>query len=209
MSIASLILAIIAILVAGASAAYARKQATEQARVRAIEQDRRHAELMPEFEITCTVRKTASDSADLLVSLTAGGLDYLDEVVITILDETGRDHWTRGLPDGVTQEKAEAFVWGPWEFNTGASSQVVSNRETASRPYSQVSGKNWDLLSLIPTRPGHWMTGTSQDDWRKQYRDHPVRLLITCRREGYEPWFIQRDVHAEYPKVARVRAIDY
>ena len=60
MSVASLILAAIAILVAGASAAYARKQATEQARVSAIEQDRRHEELMPEFEITCTVRETAT-----------------------------------------------------------------------------------------------------------------------------------------------------
>ena len=209
MSVASLILAIIAILVAGASAAYARKQATEQARVSAIEQDRRHEELMPQFEITCTVRETANDSADLRVSLTGGGLEHLDEVVITILDEAGRDHWTRGLPDGVTQEQAETFVWGPWEFNTGASAQVVSNRETVPRTYSRVSGKNWDLLSLIPTRPGYWMTGTSQDDWRKQYRDHPVRLLITCRREGYEPWFVQRDVHAEYPKVARIRTIDY
>jgi hypothetical protein len=44
-----------------------------------------------------------------------------------ILDETGSDHWARGLPDGVTQEQAEAFVWGPLEFNTGASDQVVSN----------------------------------------------------------------------------------
>jgi hypothetical protein len=164
---------------------------------------------MPDFEITCTVRETANDSADLRVSLTGGGLEYLDEVVLTILDETGRDHWTRGLPDGVTQEQAEAFVWGPWEFNTGASTQVVSNRETVPRPYSRVSGKNWDLLSLTPTRPGCWMTGTGQDDWRKQYRDHPVRLLITCRREGYEPWFVQRDVQAEYPKVARIRTIDY
>lgn len=209
MSVASLILAVIAILVAGASAAYARKQATEQARVSAIEQDRRHEELMPEFKITCTVRETANDSADLRVSLTGGGLEHLDEVVITILDEAGRDHWTCGLPDGVTQEQAETFVWGPWEFNTGASAQVVSNRETVPRTYSRVSGKNWDLLSLIPTRPGYWMTGTSQDDWRKQYRDHPVRLLITCRREGYEPWLVQRDVHAEYPKVARIRTIDY
>jgi len=209
MSTASLVLAVIAILVAGASAAYVRKQAIEQARVRAIEQDRRHEELTPEFEITCTVRKTASDSADLRVSLTGGSLDYLDEVVITILDEAGRDHWARGLPDGVAQEEAEAFVWGPWEFSTGASSQVVSSRETTPRPYSRVSGKNWDLLSLTPTWPGHWMTGTSQDSWQKQYRDHPVRLLITCRRKGYEPWFVQRDVHAEYPKVARARVISY
>jgi len=157
----------------------------------------------------CLTLRILHQSSSQAVSLTGGGLEYLDEVVITILDEAGRDHWTRGLPDGVTREQAEAFVWGPWEFNTGASAQVVSNRETVPRTYSRVSGKNWDLLSLTPTRPGRWMAGTGQDKWRKQYRDHPVRLLITCRREGYEPWFVQCDVHAEYPKAARIRAIDY
>lgn len=54
-------------------------------------------------------------------------LGRLDEVTVTILDEAGQDHWGQGLPDGVTQEQAAAFVWGAWEFNTGASAQVVSN----------------------------------------------------------------------------------
>ncbi len=208
MAITSLIVAIVAILVATASAAYTRKQATEQAKVASIEQDRRHDELAPEIEITCIVKKTAHDSADLRVTLNGGGVERLDEVVISILDETDRNHWAHGLPDGVTREQAEAFVWGPWEFNTGASVQVVSNRESRPRPYSRISGKNWGLLSLQATRPGHWMTGTSQDEWRKQYRDHPIRLLITSRREGHEPWFVQRDVQVDYPKVARIRVID-
>ena len=208
MAIVSLIVAIVAILVASTSAAYTRKQATEQAKVAAIEQDRRHDELAPEFEITCMVKKTAHDWADLRVTLTGGGLERLDEVVISILDETDKDHWGHGLPDGVNQEQAEAFVWGPWEFNTGASTQVVSNRESRPRPYSRIDGKNWALLSLQATRPGHWMTGTSQDEWRKQYQDHPIRLQITSRSEGHEPWFVQRDVKVDYPKVARIRAID-
>ncbi len=36
----------------------------------AIEQDRRHEELTPQFEITCTVKETADDKADLWVALT-------------------------------------------------------------------------------------------------------------------------------------------
>ena len=32
-------------------------------------------------------------------------------VTVTILDEAGQDHWTRGLPDDVMQEEAEMFVW--------------------------------------------------------------------------------------------------
>jgi hypothetical protein len=159
----------------------------------AIEMDRRRDELAPEFEITCTVRTRAADIADLRIVLAGGRLERLDAVTVTILDEVGKEHWACGLPDGVTQEEAEEFVWGPWEFNTGASAQVVGNRESRPRPYSRVSGKNWDLLSLQPTRPGRWMS-ISQEEWRKQWRGQPVRVLLTCHRDGYEPWFAQSDV---------------
>lgn len=170
----------------------------------AIEQDRRHDELAPEFEITCTLKSTAQDWADLRIALTGGRLEALDSVTVTILDEAGQDHWGRGLPDGVTQEEAEAFVWGPLEFNTGASEQVVSNRESRPRPYSRVSGKNWDVLSMTVTRPGRWMS-TYQAEWLQRWVGEPVRLLLTCHRDGYEPWFIQRDVKVDpgHPSMIR------
>lgn len=174
----------------------------------AIERDRRHEELTPEFEITCTVRDTASDSADLWVALTGGRLERHAAVTVTILDEAGQDHWVDGLPDGITPEEAQAFVWGPWEFNTGASAQVVSNRQYRERAYDRVSGKNWDLLLLGRTLPGRWMTVTSQEHWRKRWRDKPLRLLLTCRCEGYDPWFIQRDVEVKQGGGPRVRVLE-
>ena len=53
----------------------------------------------------------------------------------------------------MTQEEAEAFVWGPWEFNTNASVQIATNRVSQTRAYSRVTGKNWDLLPLRRTGP--------------------------------------------------------
>ena len=47
---------------------------------------------------------------------------------------------------------------------------------------------------MRPTQPGTWMTGTRQDEWRNRWQDQPVRLLVTCQCQGYEPWFEQRDV---------------
>ena len=38
------------------------------------------------------------------------------------------------------------------------------------------------------------MTGTTQQQWRRQTEDQPIRLLITCRRDGYEPWTLPYDV---------------
>ncbi len=175
----------------------------------AIERDRRHDELVPEFEITCTADSRLPDQGTRLVKLTGDRVPVLDSVVVTILDEAGQDHWGHGLPQGVSQEEAEAFVWGPFEFNTGASAQVVSNRETRPRSYSRVSGKNWDVLSLRATRPGKWMGSKTVEDWRRERKGTPLRLLLTCRREGYEPWTIQRDVKIDRSGGSGPRFITY
>lgn len=206
MAYASLVISLLALVVAGASALYTRRQSAAQDRATAIEDDRRHDELTPVFEASCEVNGDPGDSAALKITL-AGGIDALDEVVITVQDESGTDHWGRGLPDGVTHEQAEAFVWGPWELDTNASAQVVSNRQTRPRPYSLPSGKNWDVLTLSATRPGPWMTGTTPDKWRKDRRQQPIRLLITCRREGHKPWFVPLEVHPRYRKTAKIRVL--
>ena len=90
----------------------------------------RHADLTPEFEVTCKARSRDHDSADLHVALKLGRLSHLDEVTVTVLDETGHEHWTRGLPAGVTREQAEAFVWGPWEFAVAAGRGGAGNGAT-------------------------------------------------------------------------------
>jgi len=158
-----------------------------------LDVERRHAELTPVFEIACTAGENGvGNHGELRVTLIGpDGLDRLDEVTIVILDEAGANHWGHGYPSGVNEEGARRFVWGPWEFNTGASAQVTDNRTTRPRPYSRADGQNWDRLSLIRTRPGHWMS-MSQEQWQKR-SEGPVRLQITgCR--GGEQWTLLREV---------------
>lgn len=112
-------------------------------------------------------------------------------MTIVILDEAGADHWARGFPSGVTEEDARQFVWGPWQFNTGASAQVTDNRTTRPRPYSRADGRNWDRLSLERTRPGRWMS-MSPEQWKKQ-REGPIRLQITCQLAG-EQWVLLQEI---------------
>src|SRR5579872_4544918 len=121
-------------IVAAGIAAWAARQSHDAAvranaaaeSLAAIERGRRHDELAPVFDVKFT--ETGGDDASLHVTFTGGGLESLDEVTFTILDEAGKDHWSGRLPGQVTHEEAEAFVWGPWEFNTGASVQIASNR---------------------------------------------------------------------------------
>jgi hypothetical protein len=205
MNLAIAIVVAVATVAAALAALGSWKAATKAndtaATMAAIEPDRRHDELKPVFEITFRVRGTAIDSADMRATLAGGGMDRLDAVTVTILDDSDADHWSRGLPDGVTQQQAEAFVWGAWEFNTGASDQVDSNRTTKPRAYNRVNGRNWDLLSMNATRPGRWMGGMDQARWQAQYAGKPVRLLIMCYRGGYEPWALPHEVRVEGPCV--------
>jgi hypothetical protein len=200
MIIAALVVSIVAAAAAVAAVWYARRSArsAESAsaaaeKTAALDAERRHAELTPEFEITCAADQNAvGDLGELGVTLTGpAGLDKLDEVIIAILDESGTNHWGHGYPAGVSEDDARRFVWGPWEFNTGASAQVTGNRTTRPRPYSRTDGQNWDRLSLTRTRPGHWMS-MSPEQWRQQ-RVGPVRLQITCRRGG-EQWILLREI---------------
>lgn len=174
------------------SAAASEKAAAAAEKTAALDAERRHAELTPEFEIACTAEQNGiSDHGELTVTFTGpDSLDRLDEVTIVILDESGADHWGHGYPTGVSEDDARRFVWGPWEFNTGASAQVTGNRTTVPRPYSRADGRNWDRLSLARTRPGHWMS-MDQERWQKQV-DGPVRLQITARR-GTEQWTLLRE----------------
>jgi hypothetical protein len=158
-----------------------------------IERQRRRAELTPQFEIACTVYASAAGHADLRVILRGSDtLDGLDEVTIRILDERWQDHGARLTPGGPSADDIAKHIWGPWEFNTGASAQVADNRTTVPRSYTRTNGKDWDRLSLIPTAPPYWAAMTQQQ-WLRRTDGQPLRLMITCRLGDYL-WELTYDV---------------
>ncbi len=117
MAVASLIIAVVALIVALASAAYTRRQAVASEGVTAIEDQRRHDELMPELVITCEER-AGSRMADMTVELTGpAGLDRLDEVTIRIRDDIPDRKPSPGSQ--LTQDQISEVVWGPYRFNPG------------------------------------------------------------------------------------------
>ena len=118
-------------------------------------------------------------------------LERLDEVTVRIADEKWREHEDYS-PANVSEEEYAAFVWGPWEFDTNASVQIVDNRSSKPRPYSRAKGKDWDVLPLRNTRPGSWMS-MDGDAWSHQVGEQPVRLLLNCRLGEYE-WALSYEV---------------
>ena len=117
MALAALIVAIVAALIALASAAYTRRQAVATEAAAAIEGKRLDDDLAPQLAVTCTERP-GTRRADMTVELTGpAGLDGLDEVTIRIRDDMP-DRKPRPGSD-LTQEQISEVIWGPYRLNPG------------------------------------------------------------------------------------------
>jgi len=38
------------------------------------------------------------------------------------------------------------------------------------------------------------MSTYSQGQWEDDFEGQPVRVLITCKREGYDPWMLLKEI---------------
>lgn len=101
------------------------------------------------------------------------------------------DHtWRAGanpLPGGPTSEELAEQIWGPYRFvpGTGPGVNSLAGVLGASRTGRDITVsrqlKIGDPIpfALEPTRPGRWMTGTTQEDWQRE-RGRVVRLTAEC-----------------------------
>jgi hypothetical protein len=196
MALASLIIAIAAAIIAVACAAYTRRQAVASEATAAIEGKRLHDDLTPQLAVTCTERPGTSQ-ADMTVELTGpAGLDGLDEVTIRIRDDRPDRNSRPG--SGVTQEQISRVIWGPYRLNRGVRDTDPDGR--AHGPFRLPKNEPYPL-QLEQTTPPSW---TTPEFWH-QYEDKPVRLEITCRSAGHEPWILR--LEAEPGSEPRVEVI--
>jgi hypothetical protein len=168
MAAVSLVIAIVALIIAVASAAYARRQAIANERAAAIEGQRRHDELTPQVTVTCKGH-AGGRNADMILELTGpAGLDGLDEMTIRIRDDTTDHRPSPGSQFG--QEQISDVIWGPYRFNPGLH-QASSDRRVMDRSTCQqasLTQSRWNRAShrhgsAGADGPG---TGTSRSAWR-------------------------------------------
>lgn len=188
------ILAATATVVAAAAAVgswRAARQASQAAlTLAAIERDRRHAELTPHLEVSCT---STGDRATLWVALTGPmGLEHLDEMSVTVRDDIrGRKPIVAGGP---TADQIAEHVWGPYRFVPR-----VDGADSCGRCVLPVKLLLGDArpFTLERTRPPQWSMDTGE--WSEQYRYSPVKLTLSCWREGYKPWTVPLEVSVSEP----------
>lgn len=186
MSSATAILGGVAALVAAIASVgswVAARQANHAAATLArIERDRWHADLTPKFEVTC--QTTGGDRAQLRVALVGpAGLDRLDRVIVSVRDDIrGRRPVTAGGPSA---EQIAQHVWGPYRFVPGVDRADQTGRTVA--PVELHLG-DWRPFALERTPPPPWSGDI--ETWRRQYDSQPLRLTLTCHRQGDQPWTV-------------------
>jgi hypothetical protein len=187
MALAALSVAIVAALIALASAAYTRRQAVAAEATAAIETKRMHDDLTPQLVVTCTERPE-TNQADMTVELTGpAGLDGLDEVTIRIRDDYPH-HGTQ--PGMLTQQQVAETIWGLYRLNPLVPDTDPDGR--AHGPFRLPKHQPY-LVHLERTTAPSW---TTPEYWHR-YDGKPVRLEITCRRAGFEPWILGIETEIE------------
>ncbi|WP_430378419.1 hypothetical protein [Streptomyces sp. B1-3] len=189
-----------AIATGGAWLTARRANATADAVAR-IERGRWHAENLPQFRVT--IERGDGDRATLSVHL-AGPLPlcHLDEIRVEVEQSDDMDYTPR-LAGGPTPEQVAAQVWGPLRFVPG-SDGADRNGQTVA-PFRLEVGKGRPL-ALERTRSPLWWEGNDREArWRDKWLNKPMRLVLTCRRDGFEPWTVPCEV--EVPQAPRVRTM--
>ncbi|MGV9569125.1 hypothetical protein ACWDRX_05685 [Streptomyces nigra] len=156
-----------------------------------IERDRRHEERRPQFEL----RLESRGPQHSMLNVHLHGPDELGEVEIVSIRVDDDDKDRSGLIPGSTpREDILNHVWGPLRFTPRVDNADAHGRAVGPEILRVGRGRPFQME---PTGPGHWMTGTTADQWQEGYQDHPVRLIITCR-VGDEEWVLPR--HLPQPR---------
>jgi len=166
-----------------------------------IERDRRHTELTPDFNVTC-YRRAVGDRAELRLTFTGPpGLDRLDGAEVTIRDD--RSNRTPTTAADPSAEELAAAIWGPLRFCPHVNDADKLGRSVPAVPLAK---QEIIRLALEPSLAPRWVNDHAH--WRQQYADDPLRLTITCTREGHAPWVIPIDVRIEPGPTGQQRAIE-
>jgi hypothetical protein len=165
----------------------------------AIERDRWHAELTPEFKISVVRLGPGTQRLRFRLELVGPtALPGLQSVSVRIRDDEVERAPVSAPPP--TAEDIAEHIWGPARFVPGIDG-VRGNGRTAN--LWRVARGAAKRLDMEPTQPPFWQTyPEAQLVWLLDYKNEPVRLWITCEAEGHRPWFLHYEVAVEEPRQA-------
>jgi hypothetical protein len=208
-SVAALIISVVALVVSIAGTFYMRlaaranqQSAIAESTTAALELDRRHAELTPQLRIRCRPANPGSDRLKMTVAL-EGPLELrgLDRLTVTIRDDRpGRSQQTR-IAGGPAPEQVAAQIWGPFRFvpgtGPGAGPDGTSGADSAGRTTPTAGLPVGEELPffLEPTQPPSWAKQTFEE-WQRECGT-VLRLTLECHKDGSEGWTMVGEIDTQ------------
>lgn len=188
-TVAGAIAAVVALMVAYFAYRATRNAADSASTLTKIEGRRLWADLIPQFRVSL---QPQTDTYALLEVELVGPpmLDHLDDIRLSIRD----DYHARGasqIAGGPSAEEVANHVWGPYRFKRDSDGASENGRTVA--PFSLPLGEG-TKFALDRQIPPLWNTSGTEASWRREYERKPVRLMLKCKREGFEPWSVPIEV---------------
>jgi hypothetical protein len=188
-TVASAVAAVAAFFVAYLAYHATRSAADSAAAMAGIEARRDWADMIPQFKVS--IQAQTDLYALMQVELVGPPkLDHLDDIQLSIRD----DYHARGaspFAGGPDAEQVANHVWGPYRFRHGVDGGSENGRTVA--PFKLPLGEG-TKFAMDRQNPPRWNTSGTEASWRRDYEGQPVRLLLKCRREGFEPWSLPVEV---------------
>ena len=108
-----------------------------------------------------------------------------------IRDDKPRQPTSRGAQ--IVQDNWDEVIWGSCRIKAGLRDTDPYDREHG--PCTLPKNEPYPIPLEQSSAPA-WQRDLQ--DWRDQYHGAPVRLQITCVRDGYEPWILAPDVKVHF-----------
>jgi hypothetical protein len=94
----------------------------------------------------------------------------------------------------MAEEQWNEVIWGPCRISEGLGNTDRNGRAHGPFP---LPGNESYMIPLEHTRMPSWQADWQR--WRSRYQGKPVRLEITCIRDGHEPWILMPEVKVHFP----------
>ncbi|MEW2317064.1 hypothetical protein [Streptomyces bauhiniae] len=186
------IIAALGSLVAAVAAWIATARASDTAEaVATIERDRWHYEMTPKITPEISFNNPSGMQATLRIVLEGPpALGHLNSVVVRIRDDEF-DHTPRTPPPPTIVDVARQ-IWGPLMLKPGIDDVGPEGRQT---PSFEMRPGDVKRFAMDQTAPPPWQDHMeARIMWALEYKDKPVRILVTCKAEGHKPWFLPYEV---------------
>ncbi len=178
-----------------------------------VEEERRHAELRPQFKVWCEPYSETIFYLNLLLD-GPDGLDQIDSFKVSIRNNKNIEPDPLVIPvrdsEGhPTDEELQNQIWAPFRFSPNVSSSQLAGKSSEDGrgiPYSTLKLGDEARFQMERTPCPHWNKGGGDKWWQGQGIKPLLKILIECQNVDLKPWAVPFRLETPLEKIGEANA---